>query len=67
MRTLDDIKARAHGMATMYFYSDVEDLTPCEQFEDYDDEWIAEEVESMTDMLVGQMLWAQTGGKSHDV
>ncbi len=59
MKTLAEIKERAHAIASQHFYADVDDLTPWEPFEDYDDEWIAEEIESMTEMLVGQMIWAQ--------
>lgn len=60
MKTLAEIKVRAHGMALMHFYSDIEDKIPCDFFEGYSDEWIEKEVERMTDMLVGQMLWSQS-------
>ena len=60
MKTLDEIKERAHAIASMHFYADVDDLTAWEPFEDYDDEWIQEEIENMAEMLVGQMLWAQS-------
>jgi hypothetical protein len=60
MKTLAEIKERAHAIASMHFYADVDDLTAWEPFEDYSDEWIAEEIENMTEMLVGQMLWAQS-------
>jgi hypothetical protein len=59
MKTLAEIKERAHAIATMHFYADVDDLTAWEPFENYPDEWIQDEIESMTEMLVGQMLWAQ--------
>ena len=60
MKTLAEIKTRAHAIASMHFYADVDDLTAWEPFENYDDEWIAEEIENMTEMLVVQMLWAQS-------
>ncbi len=61
MKTLAEIKTRAEAIALMHFYSDVDDHTLWEPFENYEDEWIADEIESMTDMLVRQMLWAQGG------
>jgi hypothetical protein len=61
MKTLEQIKQRAQAIALMHFYSDVDDNTLWEPFENYNDEWIADEIESMTDMLVGQMVWAQQG------
>lgn len=60
MKTLDEIKKRAHAIASMHFYADLDDLTPWEPFENYSDDWIQDEIEYMTDMLVGQMLWAQS-------
>ena len=60
MKTLDEIKQRAHAIASMHFYADVDDLTAWEPFEDYDDEWIQDEIESMAEMLVISMLWAQS-------
>jgi hypothetical protein len=60
MKTLDEIKQRAHAIASMHFYADLDDLTPWEPFENYSDDWIQDEIEYMTDMLVGQMLWAQS-------
>jgi hypothetical protein len=61
MKTLAEIKERAHAIASMHFYADVDDLTAWEPFEDYDDEWIAEEIENMADTLTRNMLWAQQG------
>ncbi len=60
MKTLAEIKIRARAMAEMHFYADVDDLTAWEPFENYSDEWIQDEIESMTDMLVISMLWAQS-------
>jgi hypothetical protein len=60
MKTLDEIKQRAHAIASMHFYADVDDLVPWEPFENYSDDWIQEEIENMAEMLVGQMLWAQS-------
>lgn len=60
MKTLDEIKARAHAMASMHFYADVDDLIAWEPFENYNDEWIQDEIASMAEMLVISMLWAQS-------
>ena len=60
MKTLAEIKTRAHAIASMHFYADVDDLIPWEPFEDYSDEWIQDEIESMAEMLVVSMLWAQS-------
>lgn len=61
MKTKDEIKKRAYEVALMHFYADLDSLLLWEPFQDYNDEWIADEIESMTDMLVRQMLWAQGG------
>jgi hypothetical protein len=61
MKTLEQIKERAQAIAVMHFYADVDGNTPWEPFENYEDEWIANQIEDMADMLVGQMLWAQQG------
>lgn len=60
MKTLAEIKSRANAIASMHFYSDVDDLRAWEPFENYNDEWIADEIDSMTEMLVAQMVWAQS-------
>lgn len=60
MKTLAEIKERADAIASMHYYADVDDLTAWEPFEDYSDEWIQEEIKNMSDMLVGQMVWAQS-------
>jgi hypothetical protein len=60
MKTLAEIKERAHAIASMHFYADVDDRTAWEPFEDYSDEWIQDEIESMAEMLVVSMLWAQS-------
>jgi hypothetical protein len=60
MKTLAEIKTRAHAIASMHFYADVDDLTAWEPFENYSDEWIQDEIESMAEMLVVSMLWAQS-------
>jgi len=67
MKTLAEIKERALSIAMSHFYADVDDFTPWQPFEDYDEEWIVGEIESMADMLARQMLWAQTDGVSDDV
>lgn len=59
MKTLAEIKQRATAIASMHFYADLDGKTPWEPFENYNDEWIADEIEYMADMLTGQMLWAQ--------
>ena len=60
MKTLAEIEERAHAVASMHFYADLDNFTAWEPFEAYSDEWIQGEIDSMTDMLVAQMLWAQT-------
>lgn len=60
MKTSAEIKERAHAIASMHFYADIDDLTAWEPFEDYSDEWIQDEIESMAEMLVVSMLWAQS-------
>jgi hypothetical protein len=60
MKTLAEIEKRAYAIASQHFYADVDDLTAWEPFDGYSDEWIQGEIESMTDMLVGQMLWSQS-------
>lgn len=60
MKTLAEIKTRAHAIASMHFYADVDDLTAWEPFEGYSHEWLQEEIKNMAGMLVGQMLWAQS-------
>ena len=59
MKTLAEIKKRAFAIAQMHFYADLDDNTLWEPFENYNDEWIAEEIENMADMLTKHMLWAQ--------
>jgi hypothetical protein len=59
MKTLAEIKQRATAIAEMHFYADLDDKTPWEPFERYNDEWIAYEIEVMADMLARNMLWAQ--------
>jgi hypothetical protein len=59
MKTLDEIKERAQAIAEMHFYADLDDNTLWEPFENYNDEWIAKEIENMADMLTRNMLWAQ--------
>lgn len=60
MKTLAEIKARAHSIASMHFYADVDDLTPWQPFEDYDQQWIDDEIENMAEMLTHAMIWAQS-------
>ena len=60
MKTLAEIKQRAHAIASMHFYADADDKTAWEPFENYDEEWIDSEIEYMAEMLSDQMLWAQS-------
>jgi hypothetical protein len=60
MKTLAEIKTRAHAIASMHFYADVDDRTAWEPFEDYDKKWIKNEIKDLADALVNQMLWAQS-------
>jgi hypothetical protein len=59
MKTKEEIRKYAQGLASEHFYADVEDLTPWEPFEYYPEEWIAEEVESLAFAVEEAMLWAQ--------
>ena len=63
MRTLAEIKKRALGGAQMHFYSDVDEQIPWQPFEDYDKKWIKNEIKDLAEMLVNQMLWAQSKGE----
>lgn len=59
MKTLQEIKNRAYDIAESHFFADVDERTAWEPFENYPDDWLESEIESMADMLIGQMLWAQ--------
>lgn len=60
MKTINQIKDRARSIALSHFYSDYDNLTAWQPFERYSEEWLEDEVDNMTDMLIKQMLWAQS-------
>lgn len=62
MKTLPEIKSRAYAIAETHFYADIDDGQPWEPFENYPKQWIKNEIKHMAEMLIGQMLWAQSQG-----
>lgn len=60
MKTKEQIRKYAEGVAWAHFYSD--DDIPWEPFEDYPQEWLDEQCEALADAVTVSMLWAQ--GKS---
>jgi len=54
---MDKIRKYAEGVAWAHFYSD--EGVPWEPFEDYDDEWLAEQCEMLADAIEKAMLWAK--------
>ena len=61
MRTLAEIQSHALAIAESHFYADVDDNTPWEPFETYEEEWINGQISDMADMLTHAMIWAQQG------
>jgi hypothetical protein len=59
MKTKKQIRKHAEGVAWAHFYSDED--TPWEPFENYPQDWIDEQVESLADAVERAMLWAQQG------
>jgi hypothetical protein len=59
MKTRKQIRKYAEGVAWAHFYSDEDTLW--EPFEDYPQDWIDEQVESLADAVERAMLWAQQG------
>lgn len=60
MKTRTEIEQRAYAVATMHFYADFDGGQLWEPFEHYPTKWVEQEIESMKDMLVDQMIWAQS-------
>jgi hypothetical protein len=59
MKTIEQLRERARAVANMHFYADVDDGTLWEPFENHDEEWIEAEIESLTNTITAQMIWAQ--------
>jgi len=57
MKTKKELRKYAEGVAWGQFYSDED--TPWEPFEDYPDEWVANECAELADSVEAAMLWAQ--------
>jgi hypothetical protein len=55
MKTKDQIRAFAEGVAWGHFYSDED--TPWEPFEKYDYEWVEDHCEMLADAIEQAMLW----------
>lgn len=60
MKTIDELKARARGIAESHFYCDDECEIPWEPFENHDKEQIDEEVNSLAESIFNAMQWAQS-------
>jgi hypothetical protein len=56
MKTRDQIRAFAEGVAWGHFYSDED--SPWEPFENYEDDWIEDQCEALADAIEQAMLWA---------
>jgi hypothetical protein len=54
---MDKIRKYAEGVAWAHFYSD--EGVPWEPFEDYTEEWLAEQCEMLADAVEKAMLWAK--------
>ena len=61
MRTKDEMMKYARGFAESHFYADFDDLRAWEPFENYSEEWMADEVDSLADALFRVMRWVQDG------
>ena len=66
MKTKDELKARARGIAEGFFYCDDECEIAWQPFEDYPDRFISEQVDDLTETIYNAMLWAQEGLSSCD-
>lgn len=61
MKTKEQIRKYANGVAWAHFYSD--DDIPWEPFENYSKEWLEEQCENLAQAVMVSMLWAQ--GSEH--
>jgi hypothetical protein len=57
MKTKDEIRKYAEGLAWDHFYSG--DDIPWEPFENKSKEWLDEQCEDLADAIETAMLWAQ--------
>ena len=60
MKTTEELKARARGIAEAHFYCDDECDIPWEPFEYHSKEWIEEQCSILADAIERGMLWAQS-------
>lgn len=61
MKTAEQMKAYARGVAESHFYCDEECAIPWEPFEHDDPEYIERECDSLADSIYSAMQWAITG------
>jgi hypothetical protein len=55
MKTRDQIRAFAEGVAWGHFYSDED--SPWEPFENYEDDWVEDQCKALADAIEQAMLW----------
>lgn len=55
------IRALAEGVATSHFYT--EDAYPWEPFENYDEEWVHEQAQSLADSIESAITYVINQGK----
>ena len=58
------MEAYARALAEEHFYADVDDHTPWEPFEHWDEVDIAVEVDTLADAVEQAMRWVQDGEKT---
>jgi hypothetical protein len=60
MKTTEELKARARGIAEAHFYCDDDCEIPWEPFEYHDPDEIETECQNLADSIFNAMLWAQS-------
>ena len=66
MKTKDELKARALGIAEGFFYCDDECETAWMPFEDWNKNLLDDQVQDMAEVIYQAMVWAQEGLSSCD-
>ena len=61
MRTKDEMREYARGLAEAIFYCDDECDTPWEPFEDWDEDTLEEALEDVAQSIFDAMHWVQEG------
>ena len=61
MRTKEEMRVFAQGLAQEHFYADVDDYTPWEPFEHWSVGQLDEEVDNLAISVYMAMLWVQEG------